>query len=112
MAKRFLLRALVALLVYCSVVGTFFWSPRVSGKVTPYLHAVLTESIDFDKVRRVVSDLFSHSMQLNRMSRIRSFTTVEISMNSEDPKCPWSGYPHQSVFLANAPDVRLSRLTV
>lgn len=60
MAKRFLLRALVALLVYCSVVGTFFWSPRISGKVTPYLHAVLTESIDFDKVRRVVSDLFSY----------------------------------------------------
>lgn len=61
MPRRFFLRALVALLIYCSVVGAFYWSPWISGKIRPYLYAALTESIDFVKVRAVVTDLFSYS---------------------------------------------------
>jgi hypothetical protein len=59
--RRFFLRALVALLIYCCVVGAFYWSPWISGKIRPYLYAALTESIDFVKVRAVVTDLFSYS---------------------------------------------------
>ena len=52
---------MVALLIYCCVVGAYYWSPWISGKIRPYLYAALTESIDFVKVRAVVTDLFSYS---------------------------------------------------
>jgi hypothetical protein len=57
---RFFVRALVALFIYCCVIGMFYWSPWLSGKIKPYLHAALTESIDFVQVRAVITDLFSY----------------------------------------------------
>ncbi|NLB73855.1 MAG: hypothetical protein GX795_07495 [Firmicutes bacterium] len=61
MPGRFLLRALVAVLIYCCIIAMFYWSPWLSGKGKPYLHAALTESIDFVKIKAVIADLFSYS---------------------------------------------------
>ncbi|HXL04493.1 MAG: hypothetical protein GX872_02920 [Firmicutes bacterium] len=61
MLRRFFLKALAALVIYCCVMGIFRFSPWLTGKIKPYLSAQLTESIDFTKVKAVMVDLFSSS---------------------------------------------------
>ncbi len=61
MPGRFFLRALAALFIYCCVIGMFHWSPGLSGRIKPHLYATLTESIDFVRVKAVITDLFSYS---------------------------------------------------
>lgn len=59
--RRFFLRALAALIIYCCVMGIFHFSPWLTGRIKPYLRAQLTESIDFAKVKAVMADLISYS---------------------------------------------------
>lgn len=61
MLRRFFLKALAALIIYCCVMGIFHYSPWLTGKIKPYLHAQLTESVDFKKVKAVMADLLSYS---------------------------------------------------
>ncbi len=58
MLNRFFRRALVAFIVYYCMMSILQWSPWLADRVKPQLLPVLTESIDFVKVKTVVLNLF------------------------------------------------------
>ncbi len=58
MLRRVFRKALPALIIYCCIAAVLRWSPWATGKIKPYLHSILTESTDLNKVRGIIAELF------------------------------------------------------
>ncbi|NLS44457.1 MAG: hypothetical protein GX969_01760 [Firmicutes bacterium] len=66
MWSRFLQRAIIALVIYCCIVGVLYWSPGITQRIEPYLCEVLTKDTDFQRVKAVISDFLLHPAPLSQ----------------------------------------------